>query len=253
MNPRITPDSIRFGKGRTPRWLAVTAYDFPTAKFLDEEGVDIIHVGDSLGMMVLGHPDTTRVTLPVMSHHTAAVAGAKGRALITSDLPIATYRTPDEAVASSRELMRAGADAVKMEGGREILDQIRAVLGEGIPVQGHIGMLPQQAPAEGGFKKKGKTEDDIRRLCDDASALGEAGCFSIVVECVTPEAAHAITRACTVPTIGIASGTGCDGEIRVFHDIMGLYPWFRPPFVKVEADLGAALRQGVRSLREKVG
>lgn len=229
---KLSVESVKLMKGRHPRPLALTAYDYPSARLLDQTGVEILHVGDSLGMMVLGYPDTTHVTMDEMLHHLRAVSRAQPCALVTADLPFQTYCTPEKAVTNSRLLMDAGADAVKMEGGSEISESIRAVHSEGIPVQGHLGMLPQQVLSEGGYKRKGKTGEEQSRLLEDALLLESLGCFSLVLECVVPEVAALLTVRTGIPTFGIASGMVCDGEIRVTHDLLGAFPWFQPPHTK---------------------
>lgn len=251
--PKVTVDEVRRAKGRRPRLLALTAYDYPMARLLDEAGVDILHVGDSLGMLVLGHEDTTRVTMGDMEHHVRAVARGRQSALITADLPIHAYDDPAAAVANSRRLIEAGADAVKLEGGREIAPQIRAVIAAGIPVQGHLGMLPQRIREEGGYRRKGKTDDERDRMIQDARLLADLGCFSLVLECVVHDVAAAVTAACPVPTLGIASGDRCDGEIRVVHDVIGLFPWFVPPFAKPLENVAARIRDAVIAFRAVMG
>jgi len=219
------------------------------ARLLDEAGVEILHVGDTLGVVVLGYPDTTQVTMADMLRHTAAVARAKPKALITADLPIASYRNPNEAVVHARELVAAGADAVKMEGGVEIIAQVQAVLAVGIPVQGHIGLLPQKILEEKVYRKKGKTEEEITGIEKDARALEAAGVFSIVIEAVVPEIAERITKQLRIPTLGIASGEKTTGQIRVVHDILGLCPWDVPRYLKPHVQLGAEIVQSVKSFR----
>jgi 3-methyl-2-oxobutanoate hydroxymethyltransferase len=249
---KLNPEIPGAWKSHRPRPLALTAYDYAMARILDEAGVDILHVGDTLGMVVLGFPDTTHVTMDHMVHHTAAVARATPRALVTADLPIHAYDTPERAVANARLLVEAGADAVKMEGGREIADAIAAVAHCGIPVQGHLGMLPQHVLEEGGYKRKGKTPQQRDRLVEDALLLEKLGCFSVVLECVVPGVAADVTRAVTMPTIGIASGHECDGEIRVTHDVVGLFPWFVPPFIEPKERVAARIGDAVRRFRAEV-
>jgi 3-methyl-2-oxobutanoate hydroxymethyltransferase len=250
---RTTPDHVRGWKGRHPRPLSVTTYDYAFARLLDEAGVDILHVGDTLGMMVLGHPDTTEVTMDDMAHHTRAVARANPRALITADLPIHSYDTPKDAIANGRRLIEAGADAVKVEGCSEIEEQVLLMRAEGIPIQGHLGMLPQHVKEEGGYKRKGKTAAERDRLVREAQWLEGAGCFSLVLECVVAEVADEITRSVSIPTFGIASGTGCDGEIRVAHDLFGMFPWFVPPFVVPVLDVATGVKEGITRFRGTMG
>ncbi len=238
-------------KERGERISALTAYDYPTARLLDEAGLDIILVGDSLGMVVLGFEDTTEVTLEAMVHHTRAVARAVERAVVVADLPIHTYNTPAQALKAARELTAAGADAVKLEGGRSHAAQIKAIVGAGIPMMGHIGMLPQSVREEGGYKLKGRTAADAEILLRDAQALEEAGAFSIVLELVAAETARQITEAIGIPTIGIGSGESCDGQILVTHDLIGMFPWFTPKFVKQEADVAGEIRKAANAFIER--
>jgi len=237
---------LREKKERGERITALTAYDYPTARLLDESGLDIILVGDSLGMVVLGYEDTTRVTLNEMMHHTRAVARGVKRALLVADLPIHTYDTPDEAVANARRLMDSGAQAVKLEGGESHVLQIAAVVDAGIPLMAHIGMLPQSVREEGGYKMKGRTAPEAERLVRDALAVEKAGAFAIVLEIVAPDTARQVTEAVRIPTIGIGSGEHCDGQILVTHDLIGLFPWFTPKFVSPQAHVAEEIRKAAR-------
>jgi 3-methyl-2-oxobutanoate hydroxymethyltransferase len=242
---KVTPETIRAMKGRC-KVAALTAYDFPSAKLLDEIGVPLILVGDSVGMVVLGYPDTTRVTLSDMEHHVRAAAQAHPRALLAADLPYRTYDSPRQAVENARKLMAAGAEAVKAEGGRMILEQVRAIANEGIPFIGHLGMLPQHVLEEGGYKIKGKTDFERQGLIDDAMALSEAGAFAIVLELVKSDVAQEMTARVPVPTIGIGSGPHCDGQILVTHDLIGTFPWFTPRFVKPRMNAAEQIKTAVR-------
>ena len=237
---------LRETKERGERITALTAYDYPTARLLDESGVDIILVGDSLGMVVLGYEDTTRVTLNEMIHHTRAVARGVKRALLVVDLPIYTYDTPQDAIANARRLMDSGAQAVKLEGGESHVFQIAAIVEAGIPLMAHIGMLPQSVREEGGYKMKGRTPSEAERLVQDARAVEKAGAFAIVLEIVAPEAARQVTEAVKIPTIGIGSGEHCDGQILVTHDLIGLFPWFTPKFVSPQAQVAEEIRKAAR-------
>lgn len=222
---------------------ALTAYDYPTARLLDDSGVDVLLVGDSLGMVVLGFPDTTHVTLAHMLHHVAAVARAKPKALVIGDLPIHTYDTPTMALDTARQLVAVGAEAVKLEGGIRQAEKIRAITSAGIPVVGHLGMLPQRVIEEGGYHKKGKTPEQSDALREGAQALIDAGVFAIVLESVIPATARELTASLSVPTIGIGCGDHtCDGEIAVITDVLGSFPWFVPPFARPEADLANSIR-----------
>lgn len=242
---KVTVETIRAMKARGEKIAALTAYDFAMAKLLDEAGVPLLLVGDSLGMVVLGHPDTTHVTMQEMQHHVRAAARARPRALLGGDLPFHSYETVDSAVAHARQLVAAGAEFVKAEGGREILPQIKAILAAGIPFCGHLGMLPQHVLEEGGYHIKGKKEAEHQKLLDDAQALAEAGVFAIVLELVTPPVAREISNLVSVPTIGIGSGPDCDGQILVTHDLTGSFPWFTPRFVKPKADCAGAIKAAV--------
>ena len=237
---------FRARKSAGAKIAALTAYDYPTARLVDEAGANLILVGDSLGMVVLGYPDTTAVTLDDMIRHTGAVARGVKNAVIVTDLPIDTYRTPDEAVANARRLIAAGAQAVKLEGGAALAPQIRAVVTAGIPVLAHIGMLPQHIREEGGYKVKGRTAEEAADIRRDAAAVQEAGAFAVVMEIIIPGLAAEITADLPIPTIGIGSGEGCDGQILVLHDLVGLYPWFKPKFAKQRADTAAAITGAVR-------
>jgi 3-methyl-2-oxobutanoate hydroxymethyltransferase len=246
-SPKITTEFIRDCKGRRERIAALTAYDYPMARLLDEAGVPLLLVGDSLGMVVLGYPDTTHVTLAEMRHHVAAVARAKTKALVVADLPYHTYDAPEVAVVNAQVLIGAGAEAVKLEGGLEVVPQIRAIRRAGIEVMGHIGMLPQHVKEEGGYKIKGRSKTDKERLLADGLALQEAGVFSLVMELVEAEAAREVTASLHIPTIGIGSGTHCDGQILVTHDLVGAFPWFRPKFATAKAEVGLAIREAAEA------
>lgn len=242
---KVTADAIRALKGKR-KIAALTAYDFPMAKLLDEAGVDMIHVGDTVGMLALGYPDTTLVTMEEMEHHVRAAARAKPRALLAADLPYRSYETVESAVANSRRLIAAGAEAVKAEGGREILEQVRAIVAAGISYFGHLGMLPQHVREEGGYHIKGRVQTERDRLLADARALSEAGCFAVVLEIVTPLVAKEITKAIPIPTIGIGSGPDCDGQILVTNDLLGTFPWFTPKFVRPRLNAADQMRAAIQ-------
>ena len=246
MNLFEKADQLRARKNNGPI-SALTAYDYATARLLDEAGVDLLLVGDSLGMVVLGFPDTTHVTIEHMVHHTAAVARGAKQSLILGDLPIDTYLDPQTAVRNARLLIEAGAQAVKLEGGVNQADKVRAIVDAGIPVVGHLGMLPQRVKEEGGYKKKGKTDDEAQAILAGALALQEAGVFAIVLESVVPKASRLLTQELDVPTIGIGCGDGnCDGEIAVITDVIGSYPWFVPPFATQRADVAGEITKAVK-------
>ena len=244
-------EDFREKKRRGERITSLTAYDYPTARLLDEAGIDIILVGDSLGMVVLGYEDTTEVTLEAMVHHTRAVARAVKRALLVADLPIHTYDDSEAAAANARRLLAAGAEAVKLEGGASHAGQIEAIVRAGIPLMAHIGMLPQSVREEGGYKLKGRTQGEMEALLNDARAVERAGAFAVVLEIVAAETARQISKAIEIPTIGIGSGEGCDGQILVTHDLIGLFPWFTPKFVRREADVAGEIRRAAAAFIER--
>ncbi len=228
------------------RVTVLTAYDYPTARLLDEAGVDLILVGDSLGMVVLGLPDTTGVTMDIMRHHIAAVRRGVKRVPVIGDLPFQSYNTPEQALANARLLVEAGADAVKLEGGVNFLPQIRAIVEAGIPFVGHLGMLPQSVKEEGGYKKKGKTPAQVDQLLADAKALDEAGACAIVLESVVPAVAAEITRQIKATTIGIGAGPETDGQVLVTPDLVGGFPWFCPPFATPRADIASEIQRAAK-------
>jgi 3-methyl-2-oxobutanoate hydroxymethyltransferase len=243
---KVTVAAIRAMKARGEKVASLTTYDYPTTRLLDEVGVPLLLVGDSLGMVVLGYPDTTHVTLEEMEHHVRAAARAKPRALLGADLPYRSYDTELAAVQSARRLTLAGAEAVKAEGGRAILKQAQAIMADGIPFIGHLGMLPQSVREEGGYHIKGKTEKQREALLADAAALAEAGAFAIVLELIAAPVAAAITKSIPIPTIGIGSGPDCDGQILVTDDLVGTFPWFRPKFVKPRLEAAGLMRAAVQ-------
>lgn len=251
MTPVEKASAIRERKKSGPAIAALTAYDYPTARLLDEAGVDLLLVGDSLGMVVLGLSDTTGVTMEHMLHHTSAAARAVPQAILVADLPINTYRTEEEALDNAGRLAAAGAEAVKLEGGVRQAKKVAAIVGAGIPVLGHLGMLPQRIREEGGYKRKGKSDAEARQLLDGALALQDAGCFGIVLESVLPEVARRLTDELDVPTIGIGCGDQtCDGEIAVITDVLGSFPWFVPPFAIRRADVADDSRRAVEAYIE---
>jgi 3-methyl-2-oxobutanoate hydroxymethyltransferase len=237
---KITAAMIRSMKGR--KIAALTAYDFPMTRLLDEVGIPLILVGDSVGMVVLGYPDTTSVSMEEMEHHVRAAARAKPRALLAADLPYRSYETPDSAIRNAQRLVLAGAEAVKAEGGRVIEKQVRAIVAAGIPFMGHLGMLPQSVHQEGGYHVKGKVEAERQALLADALALAEAGAFAVVLELVSPHVAAELTQNIPIPTIGIGSGKDCDGQILVTPDLLGTFPWFTPKFVKPKLNAAEQMR-----------
>ena len=245
MNERILAFQAACDRGE--RIAVLTAYDYPMARLLDEAGVDVLLVGDSLGMVVLGYPDTTLVTMDEMLHHTRAVArGSKdagSRPLILADLPFGSTATPDITVENSKRLIEAGAHAVKLEGGASHVAHISALVAAGIPVMAHIGMQPQQVRIEGGYHIKGKTAEQSAALLADADAVEKAGAFGLLLELVVPAVAKEISARAHIPTIGIGSGADCDGQVLVLHDVIGLFPWFKPKFATQRADVAAEIRR----------
>jgi 3-methyl-2-oxobutanoate hydroxymethyltransferase len=240
-----TAPTIRASKGGTPI-VMVTAYDAPTARIADDAGVDIILVGDSVAMVVLGYDDTLQVTVADMAHHVAAVARARPRALVVADMPWLSYHlSVEEAVRNAAELIRAGAAAVKLEGGRARVAVVEALIDAQIPVMGHLGLTPQSVHAMGGYKVQGQQAESAGALVDDARALAGAGCFAIVLECVPREVARLVTAEVSVPTIGIGAGPDCDGQVLVLHDLLGLEDRPLPKFVRryatAKADAVAAV------------
>jgi 3-methyl-2-oxobutanoate hydroxymethyltransferase len=248
---KITPEAIRSWKQARRRICALTAYDFPTAKLLDEAGIDLILVGDSLGMTVLGFPDTTNVQIQDVIYHTRAVVRGVSSALVVADLPIHSYDHPDLAVQSSRLLIDAGAQGVKLEGGQACSAQIRAITDADIPFLGHIGMLPQHVAEEGGYRRKGRTPEERDYLLNEAKVIEDNGGFAVVLELIEPSVAAKITASVSIPTIGIGSGTECDGQILVFHDLVGYFPWFKPKHVKSEGNVAGEIRKAARAYIER--
>jgi 3-methyl-2-oxobutanoate hydroxymethyltransferase len=237
--PTSAPD-VAARKGSGEPLVMVTAYDAPSARVVDEAGVDMILVGDTLAMVVLGYDDTLQVTTDDMTHHVAAVARVRPQALVVGDLPWMSYHVSrEETVCNAAALVRAGAGAVKLEGGRKRLDAVHAILDTEIPVMGHVGLTPQSVHAVGGFKVQGKTLDAARQIVDDAVALAEAGCFAVVLECVPDGVARLVTDSIPVPTIGIGAGRHCDGQVLVYHDLLGFQDYLRPKFVRRYANLHA--------------
>ncbi|HYH10356.1 MAG TPA: 3-methyl-2-oxobutanoate hydroxymethyltransferase [Thermoanaerobaculia bacterium] len=252
---KITVPLVRSMKGST-RIGMLTAYDYPSAKVADAAGADILLVGDSLGMVVLGYPDTLSVTVEDMLHHTRAVVRGAKTSLIVADMPYLSYHvSAEEAVRNAGRFVQAGAHAVKVEGAKESrLRAIEAILDAEIPVMGHIGLTPQSVNALGGFKLQGKNADDGRRMIDEALALERAGCFSIVLECVPTELAAIITEQLTIPVIGIGAGPSCDGQVLVFHDVLGIYDGHTPKFVRqyahIAQDMQTALAAYLSDVRD---
>jgi 3-methyl-2-oxobutanoate hydroxymethyltransferase len=251
---KVTTRTLMQKKARGEPITMLTAYDYPTALAVDQAGIDSILVGDSLGMVVLGYENTLPVTMADMLHHCRAVARGARYALLVGDLPFMSYQVSvEQAVANAgRFLQEAGMDAVKLEGGRERVDAIRAIVAAGIPVMGHLGLTPQSVQQLGGFRTQGRSAPDARRLLEDALLVQEAGCFSLVLEAVPGRLAHFISQRLEIPTIGIGAGPGCDGQVLVLHDLLGLFERFTPRFVKKYANLHAEMSQALASFRADV-
>jgi len=251
---KITVPAIRARKGAGPPIVALTAYDFPSAAALEEAGVEIILVGDSLGMVVLGYETTLPVSMDVMVHHTAAAARAKPSALLVADMPFLSYHgSREEAIRNAgRFVQEGGAEAVKIEGGRRRAGTVRAIVEADIPVMGHIGLTPQAFHAMGGFRVQGRTSDAVQELLDDVRALEDAGAFSVVLEGMPAEAARLITSTAGIPTIGIGAGPYCDGQILVLHDLLGWGAGPSPKFVRRYAELRRTTVEAVRSYASDV-
>lgn len=250
---RLTTKSIFDKKQKGEKIVALTAYDFPFAKILDEAGIDIILVGDSLGMVLLGYESTLPVSMREMLHHTKAVSRAVKKALVVADMPFGSYDTPEAALRNAKRFLKeAGADAVKAEGGRRIRRQIEALIAAGIPVMGHVGMTPQTATSLGGYRVQGKEKEKAQEILEDAIFLDQRKVFSIVIECVPQTLAAEITRQVKSPTIGIGAGPPTDGQILVLHDMLGFEGSVRPRFVRAYAKLGQEITKAVGRYREDV-
>jgi 3-methyl-2-oxobutanoate hydroxymethyltransferase len=253
-NPIRIPD-LKNRKSGGPKIAMMTAYDATMARLLDRAGIDVILVGDSLGMVVMGHDTTLPVTMDVMTHHARAVVHGARRALVVADMPFLSYQTGvDEAVRNAgRLLQEGGAAAVKVEGaGRSVLDVVARLVDVGIPVMGHVGLTPQAVHQLGGYRRVGRSDVEQQKVADEANALAEAGAFAVVVECIPPALAESITAELSVPTIGIGSGPHCDGQVLVSYDAFGMFDEFVPPFVKQYADLGSAIVKATTEYIEDV-
>ena len=251
---KITTHTFRLKKQRGEALTMLTAYDYPTARAVDLAGIDSILVGDSLGMVVLGYENTLPVTMEDMLHHCRAVSRGASRALLIGDMPFMSYQVDTkEAVRNAgRFLQEAGMDAVKLEGGRERLDAVRAILNAGIPVLGHLGLTPQSIHQLGGFRAQGKSADAAEILLEDALMLDEAGCFGLVLESVPDRVATYITQRLQIPTIGIGAGNGCDGQVLVTHDLLGFFDKFTPKFVKQYAVLHEEIQKALLEFQKDV-
>jgi 3-methyl-2-oxobutanoate hydroxymethyltransferase len=247
------PTVLELKRRKGERLAMLTAYDFPTAKLVSEAGVDLILVGDSLGMVVLGYDSTVPVTMDDMVHHTKAARRGAPDAFLIGDLPFLSYGTVPDALANAGRMMKdARADSVKLEGGVEVVPIVEALVRAGVPVLGHVGLTPQTASALGGYKLQGKDEAQARRIVDDAVALEAAGCWGVVLELVPAPLAKLITERIGIPTIGIGAGADCDGQVLVFHDMVGLFSGFTPTFVKRYAETGNDIRKAVERFAAEV-
>ncbi|WP_346353688.1 3-methyl-2-oxobutanoate hydroxymethyltransferase [Azotosporobacter soli] len=254
MNKRVTTTTIRERKTAGTPITMLTAYDFSMAQMLDGAGIDMLLVGDSLGNVVLGYDSTLPVTMEDIIHHVKAVCRGAQRAMVVADMPFMSYQiSPQEALKNAGRLIKeGGAQAVKLEGGKEVADAVRAIVAAGIPVVGHLGLTPQSVHALGGFRVQGKDEAAAQKMLDDARLLAECGAFSLVLECVPSALAKRITAALPIPTIGIGAGCDCDGQVLVTQDLLGMYDGFTPKFVKQYATLHVQAAQAVAAYRDEV-
>jgi len=250
---KVTPQKLWNMKATGPKITMVTAYDYPTAILAERAGLDIILVGDSVGMVVLGHDTPVPVTVDDITHHTKAVARGAKTPMVVADMPFMSYHISREQALTNaaRLIQEGGADAVKLEGGAEMAPTVKALADAGIPVMAHIGLMPQRASVEGSFRAQGRDADTAAAILQDAEALGDAGAFSVVLEFVTAEAAEAITKTVEMPTIGIGSGPHCDGQVLVLHDLLGVYEE-APPFARPYADLNTVITKALTEYRDDV-
>lgn len=241
-------------KEKNEKITMLTAYDYPTARVLDEEGIDVLLVGDSVANVQLGYPNTLPVTMEEMLHHTRAVSRAVQYSMVIGDMPFMSYNTSlQDAVRNAGRFMKeAGADAIKLEGGGEMLETVRAVVRAGIPVCGHLGLTPQTAGLIGGYRVQGKTAESAVRILQDAVGIEQAGGFMLVLECVPDRVAELVTRKLTIPVIGIGAGADCDGQVLVINDLLGIQAGFKPKFVKQYGELEQAMREAVQCYRTEV-
>src|SRR3954471_10909852 len=253
-NAKITVPALLARKSTGPKIAALTAYDATMARLLDQGGADVLLVGDSLGMVVQGLPNTLPVTLEEICYHGRAVARATHRAHVVGDMPFMSYQVSVErALESAGQLLKTGGfEAVKLEGGQAYAEHVRAIVSAGVPVMGHVGLLPQSVHAMGGFRVQGKADADAERVLADARAIAEAGAYSIVLEGIPSELGARITEAIAIPTIGIGAGPGCDGQVLVCYDFLGMYPSLKPKFVKHFAELGSAIVAATQSYVQEV-
>lgn len=249
-----TVTTFKQAKEQGEKLTMLTAYDYTTAKLVDEAGIHSILIGDSLGMVCLGYENTLSVTMEDMLHHTKAVARGAKNALVIADMPFMSYQTGwyDAVVNAGRLVKEGGAHAVKLEGGREVCPQIEAIVKASIPVCAHLGLTPQSVNAFGGFKVQGKGEEAAKKLLEEAKAVEEAGAFAVVLECVPEKLAELITKKISIPTIGIGAGAGCDGQVLVYQDMLAMYSDIAPKFVKVFANVGEEMKKGFAAYKKEV-
>ena len=249
-----TVSTLQQAKENGQKITMLTAYDYSTAKLMDEAGIDMILVGDSLGNVILGYEDTISVTMEDMIHHGAAVSRGVKETMVVVDMPFMSYQiSVEEAVTNAGRLMKEGrANAVKLEGGKSVCPQIKAVTQAGIPVVAHLGLTPQSINALGGYKVQGKSEDAAKKLLEDALAVQEAGAFALVLECVPTKLASLITKKLTIPTIGIGAGNECDGQVLVYQDMLGMFSDYVPKFVKQFAQVGEIMKKAFSDYKEEV-
>lgn len=254
MTKKLTVADIRAMKAKGEKISVLTAYDASFARLLAEAGIDILLVGDSLGMVMLGYDSTVPVTMEEMLHHAKAVRRGAPDSLVVGDMPFMSYQvsTPEAIHNAGRFMKEAGCDAVKLEGGSEVCPTVRAMVRAGIPVMGHIGLTPQTAGVLGGFKVQGKDLESARRQLASAKDLEEAGAFAVVLECMPAPLARAISETIAIPTIGIGAGVGCDGQVLVIHDMLGMFEKFFPSFVKKYAELAPAIKEAVQTYNREV-
>lgn len=252
--PRLTPPQIIERKSTGPKLTMLTAYDVNFARMIDEAGIDMVLVGDSLGMVVLGYESTVPVTMEEMLHHCRAVSKGVNHAMVIGDMPFMSYQiSPEDALSNAgRFIKEAGCDAVKLEGGKVVADTVKRIVSAGIPVVGHVGLTPQSASSIGGFKVQGRDLQRAKEILEDAVAISSAGAFAIVLECVPSELSALITDSVDIPTIGIGAGPKCDGQVLVTHDMIGLFEKFTPRFVKKYVDLAPQIKKALSAYKQEV-
>lgn len=251
---KMTIQKLKNMKVKKEKISMTTAYDYPTAYFVDKAGIEIILVGDSLAMTIMGLDSTVPVTIEQMIHHTKAVVKGAPTPLIVGDLPFGSYNvSKEQAIINSNRLMKeGGCDVVKLEGGEEVAHIVKAIVGSGTPVMGHIGLTPQTVSKLGGFKVQGKSVKAAKKILDDARVLEEAGAFALILECIPENIGKLVTDKVSIPTIGIGGGRFCDGQVLVFHDMLGLFEKFVPKFVKKYAELGIEIVEGLEKFKNEV-